>query len=119
MQAAAALRDQGHGTRVSYSRKVFIPLTRLCRDCCRYCTFAHAPRRGVTAYLAPEEWAYWYEGRPAERPLADPFGEVCVQPGDRREGGSHMERMSMVRVWNTFMDEHTYLVRRWNEFLAA
>src|SRR5437588_13113447 len=38
MVLAAALRDQGHGPRVSYSRKVFIPLTRLCRDCCRYCT---------------------------------------------------------------------------------
>jgi putative spermidine/putrescine transport system substrate-binding protein len=71
------------------------------------------------AYLTPEEWAYWYEGRPAEKPLVDPFGQVCVQPGDRREGGSHMERMSMVRVWNTFMDEHTYLVRRWNEFVEA
>jgi FO synthase len=55
MEIAALLRDQGHGARVSYSRKVFIPLTRLCRDCCRYCTFAHAPRRGERAYLTPEE----------------------------------------------------------------
>jgi FO synthase len=55
MQLAGALRDQRHGTRVSYSRKVFIPLTRLCRDCCRYCTFAHGPRRGARAYLTPEE----------------------------------------------------------------
>ena len=45
MQVAAALRDQGHGARVSYSRKVFIPLTQLCRDVCHYCTFAHPPRR--------------------------------------------------------------------------
>src|SRR5207248_5324541 len=55
MELAAALRDRGHGARVSYSRKAFIPLTRLCRDCCRYCTFAHAPRRGAHAYLTPEE----------------------------------------------------------------
>jgi len=55
MQIAAALRDQGHGTRVSYSRKVFIPLTQLCRDCCRYCTFAHVPRRGERAYLTADE----------------------------------------------------------------
>ena len=36
MTVAAGLRDLGHGARVSYSRKVFIPLTRLCRDCCHY-----------------------------------------------------------------------------------
>jgi putative spermidine/putrescine transport system substrate-binding protein len=70
-------------------------------------------------FLSAEEWAYWYEGRPAEIPLADPFGEICIQPGERREGGSHMERMARVRVWNTFMDEHTYLVRRWKEFLEG
>jgi FO synthase len=55
MAVAAALRDHGHGARVSYSRKVFIPLTRLCRDSCRYCTFARPPRRGENAYLAPDE----------------------------------------------------------------
>jgi FO synthase len=41
---AATLRDRGHGDLVSYSRKVFIPLTHLCRDVCHYCTFAKAPR---------------------------------------------------------------------------
>ena len=46
MPIAAALRDAGHGGLVSYSRKVFIPLTQLCRDVCHYCTFAHPPRRG-------------------------------------------------------------------------
>lgn len=55
MEIAAALRDRGHGARVSYSRKVFIPLTRLCRDSCRYCTFAHPPRRDAAAYLTPDE----------------------------------------------------------------
>jgi FO synthase len=51
MPAAAALRDRGHGPLVSYSKKVFIPLTQLCRDVCHYCTFAHPPRRGEAAYL--------------------------------------------------------------------
>jgi FO synthase len=46
MRIAGALRDAGHGGLVSYSRKVFIPLTQLCRDVCHYCTFAHPPRRG-------------------------------------------------------------------------
>jgi FO synthase len=55
MQTAALLRDLRHGANISYSRKVFIPLTKLCRDCCHYCTFAQPPRRGQAAYLAPEE----------------------------------------------------------------
>jgi len=54
-EVAAALRDRGHGANVSYSRKVFIPLTKLCRDACHYCTFAHPPRRDEAAYLTPEE----------------------------------------------------------------
>ena len=53
--AAAALRDHGHGNVVSYSRKVFVPLTHLCRDVCHYCTFAHPPRPGEPAYLTPDQ----------------------------------------------------------------
>jgi len=45
----------GFGARVTYSRKVFIPLTRLCRDVCHYCTFATSPREAGTAYLRPED----------------------------------------------------------------
>ena len=52
---AGRLRDAGFGHTVSYSRKVFVPLTRLCRDVCHYCTFAAPPRRGVAAYLSPDE----------------------------------------------------------------
>ena len=55
MGAAAARRDAAHGAVVTYSRKVFIPLTQLCRDVCRYCTFAHPPRKGERAYLTIEQ----------------------------------------------------------------
>jgi len=55
MEQAAELRDQGHGRVVSYSPKVFIPLTKLCRDVCHYCTFAQPPRPGQGAYLSIEE----------------------------------------------------------------
>ncbi len=55
LETARHLRDLGHGETVSYSRKVFIPLTQLCRDVCHYCTFAHPPRRGQRAYMTPEE----------------------------------------------------------------
>src|SRR2546427_6111072 len=52
---ARALREQGHGRLVTYSPKVFIPLTKLCRDVCHYCTFAQPPRRGERAYLTIDE----------------------------------------------------------------
>ncbi len=52
---ARNLREQGHGRIVSYSRKVFIPLTRLCRDSCAYCTFAKTPSQVPSAYLTPAE----------------------------------------------------------------
>ena len=55
MRRAAALRDLGHGNAVTYSRKVFVPLTHLCRDSCHYCTFARPPRRGERCYMTPEE----------------------------------------------------------------
>ncbi|MFN3211213.1 MAG: 5-amino-6-(D-ribitylamino)uracil--L-tyrosine 4-hydroxyphenyl transferase CofH [Roseovarius sp.] len=54
-QAAASIRDRGFGDLISVSRKVFIPLTTLCRDVCRYCTFAHPPKKGQRAFLTPEE----------------------------------------------------------------
>jgi FO synthase len=52
---AAHLRDQGFGNGVTYSRKVFIPLTHLCRDVCHYCTFAQVPRKMKAAYLTVDE----------------------------------------------------------------
>jgi FO synthase len=55
MEVAATLRDRGHASIVSFSKKVFIPLTQLCRDSCHYCTFAHPPARGARAYLSANE----------------------------------------------------------------
>ena len=55
IEAAGELRNQVYGPRVTYSRKVFIPLTKLCRDSCGYCTFAHPPRPGENAFLTLEE----------------------------------------------------------------
>jgi FO synthase len=52
---ASHLRDLGHGDVVTYSRKVFIPLTMLCRDHCHYCTFAKPPARLGSPFLTPEE----------------------------------------------------------------
>src|SRR5947209_11700235 len=55
LAAAAARRDRLTGTRITYSPKVFIPLTRLCRDRCGYCTFATAPARLASPYLSPDD----------------------------------------------------------------
>ena len=52
---AHALREHGHSHTIGYSRKVFIPLTRLCRDTCAYCTFATTPSKLATPYLTPDE----------------------------------------------------------------
>src|SRR6202035_2733749 len=52
---ASRLRDAGSGRLVTFSPKVFIPLTKLCRDVCHYCTFARPPRRGERAYLSDDE----------------------------------------------------------------
>ena len=52
---AVSLRDAGHGTLVTYSPKVFIPLTKLCRDVCHYCTFARPPRRGERAFMTIDD----------------------------------------------------------------
>ena len=51
----AGLADAGRGDVITYSRKVFIPLTRLCRDRCHYCTFATVPRMLESAFLGPDE----------------------------------------------------------------
>ena len=55
LAAARERRDRAHGSRVTYSPKVFIPLTMLCRDRCGYCTFAQPPARLAAPYLLPEE----------------------------------------------------------------
>src|SRR5437016_5679567 len=55
LATASRLRELGHGTTVTYSRKVLVPLTMLCRDHCHYCTFAKTPAKLDRPYLSPEE----------------------------------------------------------------
>src|SRR6266542_1751945 len=54
-EQARAVRERGKGVLVTYSPKIFIPLTKLCRDVCHYCTFARPPRRGERAFMSLEE----------------------------------------------------------------
>tara|TARA_B110000003_G_scaffold255925_1_gene273103 strand:- start:3232 stop:5574 length:2343 start_codon:yes stop_codon:yes gene_type:complete len=55
MARATKIRDENHGRLVSYSRKVFIPLTELCRDVCHYCTFAKAPKKIDAPFLSSKK----------------------------------------------------------------
>ena len=55
LDAAAALRDRGHGRRITFSAKVFIPLTTLCRDYCGYCTFRKDPGEPGAFTMTPEQ----------------------------------------------------------------
>src|SRR5438045_9516629 len=55
MEEAARLRDAAHGDRITFSPKVFIPLTMLCRDRCGYCTFAKPPARLASPFLSLDD----------------------------------------------------------------
>ncbi len=65
-----------------------------------------------------DEWAYWYEGKPAAGDLPGPDGRRMVKAGSVRAGGSYWERASRISVWNTTMDEYNYLARHWAQFAA-
>jgi putative spermidine/putrescine transport system substrate-binding protein len=71
------------------------------------------------ANMEPYEWAYWMEGKPAEKDIHAPDGSLLEKAGATRDGGSYDERMGSVACWNAVMDENDYMVRKWNEFIAA
>ncbi len=91
----AGLREAGRPGVVTYSRKVFIPLTRLCRDRCHYCTFATVPHRLPAAYLEIAEVVAL-----AEQGAALGCKEALFTLGDRPE-----DRWPQARQW---LDERGY-----------
>jgi putative spermidine/putrescine transport system substrate-binding protein len=70
-------------------------------------------------FLSPNEWAYWYEGKPAKETILDPYGVVMEKAGALRDGGSFLERVTNISCWNTLMDEAQYMNKRWNDFKVA
>ncbi|MEO3808694.1 bifunctional FO biosynthesis protein CofGH [Sphaerisporangium sp. B11E5] len=91
----AGLDSVGRPGVVTYSRKVFIPLTRLCRDRCGYCTFATAPGKVPAAFLSPDEVLDI-----ARRGAALGCKEALFTLGDRPE-----DRWHQAREW---LDAHGY-----------
>ena len=71
------------------------------------------------AKMEPYEWAYWMEGKPAAKDIKSPQGDVIAKAGSVRDGGSYEQRMGGIACWNAVMDENEYMVRKWNEFVAA
>ncbi len=71
------------------------------------------------ANMEPYEWAYWMEGKAAEKDIKAPDGSLLEKAGAVRDGGSYDDRMGNVACWNAVMDENDYMVRKWNEFIAA
>lgn len=70
-------------------------------------------------YLSEAEWGYWYEGKPAAEDLRCPYGRKIVAKGETYPGGSYDDRMNRIVIWNSVMDEHNYLVRKWTEVLKS
>jgi FO synthase len=95
MGVARDVRNRTTGTRITYSPKVFIPLTMLCRDRCGYCTFAKAPARMESPYLTPDEVLAI-----ARRGAETGCHEALFTLGERPE-----ERYPVARAW---LDAHGY-----------
>ena len=71
------------------------------------------------ANMAPYEWDYWMEGKPAAQDIKAPDGSLLEKAGAVRDGGSYDARMGSVACWNAVMDENDYMIRKWNDFIAA
>lgn len=88
---------------------------------------AHLNRQGYYSAVLPTaqanmeayEWDYWMLGKPAAQDILSPSGDKLASVGEIRDGGSYEERMGNVACWNAVMDENRYMVRKWNEFIAA
>lgn len=89
LERSFALRVEGHGSAMSFSPKVFIPLTKLCRDVCAYCTFAHTPRKNEAPYLTRDSVL-----RIAESGVKAGCTEALFTLGERPEA-----RYAVARSW--------------------
>ncbi|MFC7689120.1 PotD/PotF family extracellular solute-binding protein [Paeniroseomonas aquatica] len=80
-----------------------------------YSAVLSTAQKSMEAY----EWDFWMLGKPAAQDIKAPDGTVLEKAGAVRDGGSYEARMGAVACWNAVMDENDYMVRKWNEFIAA
>jgi putative spermidine/putrescine transport system substrate-binding protein len=71
------------------------------------------------AFMSDDEWGFWIKGQQAKSDILSPEGKVMEKAGAVRDGGSYDARMGGVACWNSVMTENKYMVRKWNEFVAA
>jgi putative spermidine/putrescine transport system substrate-binding protein len=70
-------------------------------------------------FMAPGEYAYWIEGKPADRAYAGPFGDTSVRKGQVRDGGSLVQRACRISSWNTTATQDSHLFERWQQFTST
>jgi len=111
MDKACDLRRQGHGELVSFSPKVFIPVTHLCRDACGYCTFAKSPRAVANPFMSPDEIL-----DVAQRGAEAGCTEALFTLGDRPEQRYRVAQDALVALGhettNSYLEEMARLVQR-------
>ncbi|MCW5235593.1 ABC transporter substrate-binding protein [Verminephrobacter eiseniae] len=74
----------------------------------------YSPSTNIKQVMAPEKYAFWYEGAPW---VGAP--ERGIREGDLRDGGSLAQRAAQVAYWHQWPDAYDYLIQKWNEFLTA
>ncbi len=70
-------------------------------------------------FVTPGEWAYWVEGKPADRNYPGPFGDVSVRKNQTRDGGSFARRACRIASWNSWGRNEAHLLERWYEFAST
>lgn len=70
-------------------------------------------------YLSEAEWKYWYEGLPASSDLLGTNGKVAVTSGHVRRGGSYLNRLSNIAVWNSVTTNYDHILAGWYDLLSA
>ena len=74
----------------------------------------YSPSTNIKAVMAPEKYAFWYDGKPWAGKT-----ENGIKEGDLRDGGSLATRAANVAYWHQWPDEYDYLIQKWDEFLSA
>jgi putative spermidine/putrescine transport system substrate-binding protein len=70
-------------------------------------------------FMSPGEYAYWVQGKPADRTYKDPFGDESVAVGRVRDGGSLAMRACQISSWNSIPRQQAYFIERWNQFISS
>lgn len=105
---ACKMRDYSHRNIITFSKKVFVPLTHLCRDVCHYCTFAKTPRRIASPYLAAEDvLRLCHEG------AAQGCQEALFTLGEKPELRYKAARVALTEMgYNSTLDYVTHIAER-------